>query len=837
MKVKTLLILLLTFTLMIAGAAGTAAQEDDAAALRFVHVIPSLQAIDIYINDSLSVEGLAFGTGSLYVNVPAGEAARIRVTISGLTTTLWEQSVTAAAGDAVTLVASTTEPLAFDEYREDLSALAFGSTRLTLLHAIAGGPAVNILIGGPNIAPQTIIEGLAYKSTVGPSQPPANAYVVTALATEGGEPVLQEKPFTFSAGTSNFVVVYGTPSAPQTLQLTTPTTAEGDAGFVRFVHGIASAPAVDFLVNDTLIAPSVNYGGYSDHIALPVGEHTVTLRIAGSDDAGAATQTITVDAGAASTVAALNVDGDGGIGLVQFTDDLSALDARTVVVSVLNTVADSESATLSLDGTALIEEAAAGVLSDAAAVSPPFKGAASLDVSFGESAASAEQDVVLYGGVYYTALVITGEDGPELVLAPTSLAQALNSAPGSAEATVEQPVAEVTPTDETSSEIVQSTPAPEGAQPTPQPTTPVTTTTQQPTGRVAVDPGANLQLREYPNSDAKSLGLAPGGSTLTVNGRAGAPVDVDGNVITLPDGTEFVDPAIGLEANQDIEPADTWLNVSFNTGDGGSITAWVSAFYLDVRAPDGTAQRLADLPTIPLNRPGQLSNTQATAVPITEDAVIAEVFNLNQGVNLNIRRTANTAGEVLARVTNGTQLEFLGLGSSGEWVFVAYRPAEGGQITGWASQLYLRYLWRGQRAELSDLADRGLLIQIDETRIGEVSAGAPSLAQPTLDPLKDAYVATVELDAGANLNLRRTASDQAEVLAPIPSGTQVIITSRTADGLWLEVTFEGITGWVSSRFVSLTFNGRPVTVEEVPVNAGAPSDIAPITTPTGGSVG
>lgn len=42
MKVKTLLILLLTFTLMIAGAAGTAAQEDETATLRFVHVIPSL---------------------------------------------------------------------------------------------------------------------------------------------------------------------------------------------------------------------------------------------------------------------------------------------------------------------------------------------------------------------------------------------------------------------------------------------------------------------------------------------------------------------------------------------------------------------------------------------------------------------------------------------------------------------------------------------------------------------------------------------------------------------------------------------------------------------------
>ncbi len=827
MKLQKLLVLLLTLTLLTVGAAGITAQSAENVALRFVHVIPSLQNIDIYVNGNLSIEGLGFGTGSTYLNAPAG-ALNVRVTLSGLTTTLWEQTVNAAAGEAITLIASGTDPLVFDEYRDDRAPLAFGATRLTILHAIAGGPAVDVQVSGPDIAPQTIISGLAYKSVVGPSQPPANTYAITLLTADGAQPILQEKPFNLAAGTSNFIVVYGTPSAPQTLQLTVATQADGDAGLVRFVHGVPTGPSVDILVNNTLLIPAVSYSGTSEHIALPVGEHTVMLRQSGAAEE-LATQTITVNAGEASTVAALNVPGDGGLGLVQFTDDVSGVTDRNAAIALLNTVPDSVAASLGANGTTLVEVTEPATVGTA--TTPPFKGTLTLEVSFGEASATADVDVLLYGGVYYNALVTLGEDGPVLVLAPTSLAQTTNSAPGAAELVEAQPTP--APTVDTSSEIVVATSAPTSAvtiAATPAPSGTL------PTARIAVNPGVNLQLREYPNSDAKSLGLAPGGSSVIVNGRQGAPIDINGNVITLPDGTAFVDLAEGLDKNQDLDPSLTWLNVTFTTADGGTITAWVNAFYLDVRAPDGTAQRLADLPTIPLNRPGARQNTQVTPPPVVKDTVTVEVFNLNQGTNLNIRRTASVDGEVLARLPNGTQLEFIGLGASGEWVFVGYRPAEGGRITGWASQTYLRYIWRGEITELSELAERNLLITIDETRVGEVSADAPLPVLPTPDPLKDAYVALVVLNPGANLNLRRTPSEQAEVLARVPSGSQLIIKGRTADGLWLSTSFDGVSGWVSSRFVTLTFNGRPVTAEEVPIDAAAPSDTIP-TTPTGGSVG
>ncbi|PJF29331.1 MAG: peptidase, partial [Phototrophicales bacterium] len=40
--------------------------------LRFVHAIPGVSGVDIYLNGNLSVSGLRFGNASGYINVPAG---------------------------------------------------------------------------------------------------------------------------------------------------------------------------------------------------------------------------------------------------------------------------------------------------------------------------------------------------------------------------------------------------------------------------------------------------------------------------------------------------------------------------------------------------------------------------------------------------------------------------------------------------------------------------------------------------------------------------------------------------------------------------------------------
>ena len=114
---------------------------------------------------------------------------------------------------------------------------------------------------------------------------------------------------------------------------------------------------------------------------------------------------------------------------------------------------------------------------------------------------------------------------------------------------------------------------------------------------------------------------------------------------------------------------------------------------------------------------------------------------------------------------------------------------------------------------------------VDSSRRGEQTIGAAPVIAATVDPTIDAVVATVALDPGANLNLRRTPDVNAEVLAQIPSGTRVIVTERTSDGQWLNATYEGTSGWIAAQtdtavFVTLSFNGAPYDINDVPVAAG-----------------
>jgi SH3-like domain-containing protein len=336
-----------------------------------------------------------------------------------------------------------------------------------------------------------------------------------------------------------------------------------------------------------------------------------------------------------------------------------------------------------------------------------------------------------------------------------------------------------------------------------------------PTARIILDPGANLQLREYPSSQARSLGLAPSGTVLLVNGRAGAPTLPEG-ATPDPNATAFIDLATLVPEDSDLVPEETWLNVTYSTPDGGAIDAWVNSLYLDLRNPRGERMRLADLPTVPENQPGETRSTDITPPPIPEDRVVARVFNLDPGVNLNIRRTAATGGEVLERVQNGTLMEFLGLKESGDWVFVRYSPAGGGSVTGWVNAIYVELLFNDNLITLDELEARELLVITPDDERGEISGDIGALVQPTVNPLRDAVVAEVTIDPGANLHLRRTPDSNAESLALIPSSTLLLVTGRTGESNWLQVEFEDVQGWVSSAYVRLTFNGAPFELMNVP---------------------
>ncbi|MBC8170628.1 MAG: SH3 domain-containing protein, partial [Anaerolineae bacterium] len=66
-----------------------------------------------------------------------------------------------------------------------------------------------------------------------------------------------------------------------------------------------------------------------------------------------------------------------------------------------------------------------------------------------------------------------------------------------------------------------------------------------------------------------------------------------------------------------------------------------------------------------------------------------------------------------------------------------------------------------------------------------------------------------------NLNLRSQATASSSPLLVIPKGGNAAVIARSADNSWLRVTYNGVTGWVSIQFVTVT---PALNLDNLPVN-------------------
>lgn len=797
---------------------GTSALLQDNAQLRFVHAIPGAAAIDIYLDGQLAARNLNLGDSTAYISAPAAQQ-RITVTPTGATTVLWEQTYTPASGKAYTLVASSfDQPVEFTSFEDLLDPLPLGKARFTTIHAIADAPTVDVVLddGRPLVLAQS------YNQPFGTLDVPVFAYNLAVVPAGGAveDAILTLDGVALNSGHSYMLLLYGTAANPQSKILSTPTRPEtANSGFIRLVHAIPDAPTVDVYLGEGVLAATLTNpeGGSNttDYIAVPAGDYAVELRPNGStDDSVLLSTSATVNSGDYITALAQSQEGD--IVLNFLTDAVSSITAGEALIRVVNATTEDLSASLA-SGTIVANNLAAGSASSISSIAPATD---SLILSGTASGTNNLPEQDFYGGTFYDVLVFDGT----AAVSSAALAQSAGSAPGASAtslATAAQPT-EVLPTPVPVAQPTTAPVEPAAAQPTVAPV--VLPVSDLPTGRVFnLNVDANLHLRQYPDTQALSLGTVPFGTILTVNGREGALADIFISATQIPPDYEYVDPVSLLPDDKtDLPSEETWLNVTYNTPDGGTIDAWVRADFIDIREATGEQIRLRDLDTVPGNQPGEARNTDITPPPAKQDLVTVRVINLDPGANLNVRRTPDPTGEVLAQLPLNTVAEFLGLSEAGDWVYLSYASPDGVTITGWSSTSFLQLNLNGEPTDLQTLEAKGLLVTTDLEQRGSQTVGAAPVIAPTVDPTIDAVVAEVALDPGANLNLRRNPDVTAEVLAQIPSGTRVIVAERTADALWLNVTYEGISGWIAAQtdtaiFVRLSFNGAPFDIEDVPV--------------------
>jgi SH3-like domain-containing protein len=812
-RIRAFGLLALVLSLLLA-VTGAGAQDAGSARVRFVHAIPGAGAIDVFVDGQLTASAVNFSSATTYATIPVGPHT-VTVRAAGSASTLWEQNIDSAAGSATTMVAASASDARFTPFVEDLASLDLGKARMTVIHAIAGGPAVDLILA--NGAP--VIPGVEALTPAGTIDAPVGVYdfAVTPAGSDAAA-IVTLPAQALNTGTSYMVLVYGTATEPRALALTAAVTGSADSGFVRVIHGVPGAPSVDVYVDGALVFPALAFGQLTEHVAVPGGSYSLGLHAAGSPDELVAMDTA-VDAGSAITVAALQTTGSAVLQV--FNDDISGIDASQARIALMNGVSGSDALSAQLgDGTSLGSGIAFGesVTTDLAPTTQ------AVTLTLGETGFEVGQEA-FYGGVYYNLLAVLDGGNVRLIGSPTSLAQGINSAPGAGAAVVAvQPTA--VPVEATPVPVEPTVPPPPVAPTAPPPATPA-----GPTGRVFnMDADRNLQLRQYPDSNALSLGTVPPGTVLSINGRAGQLEAIPNSATPVPPDYVFEDPAAALGEREDLAPENTWLNVTFVAPDGGSITAWGNALFIDVRKPNGDRLPLRDLPLVPANQPGETNTTSVLPPQAASNRVTITASNLDVGVNLNIRRAPDSASEVLARVPTGTVMELTGINEAKDWLFVSYNPPEGGNVTGWINIIYATFSFNNRPIDLEEIEQRGLAPLTSADVRGTLTAGAAPAAAPTRDTLRNAIIATVVLNPGANLNLRRSPDVNAEVLARLPSGSQVPVLGRSEDGRWLNVSFETVDGWIAAatetaQFVELTLNGQGVEIADVPLTTG---EIAPV---------
>ncbi len=800
----------------------------ETALIRFIHLDAGSPTVDIKLNGEFAAADLRYGEATTRVEVAAGPAD-LSTYMAGTTVKVASERITLEGGPAAVILAGA-ESRRSHIVSEDLKPVSFGNTRLAFFNALDTkaqvsvasqdeAPALNISLAAGNASRS--LDSIATTRDI---------VIKTADEMEFG-PVSQ----LLSAGVSNLLILHGSSSAPDLFNAVTAAEGGEDSGRLRFIHAIEGAAPVDLRVNGELIAPALGFAAPSPPIALAAGSQNIAVNLGSAE---IMSERMQLRPGEMSTVVLMRTSA--GLGMFAFADVTDDVDADSAVVSLINAIPDSVINYLQLESGAIIALNVQSNEAGASAKIVPGRQAMTLHLNIGGNQGEVSVPPhYFHGGSYYRLIALAGGvfSAPRLLITETSLERQIRSRPASAdiepeessapditeppeERDADQPVAEPVTQPEVSEPDTQAVaeeaveePATEDvveaaeqeASQSDAPTPPEPSLT--PYATVNVNPDAALHIRQYPSSDALSLGLLPAHSTLMILGRRGPSQFGPGELTDLPlDLSGYQkDAAAELAPYQDLPAAETWLYVVYTTPDGGAIVGWTNANYLEVFSRTGGHQRLAYLRLVPQNRAGGTHSTDIRP-PELADYVAARVIGLNPDALLNLRRSNDVNSDVLALLPTDTMMRMLGLDDTGAWGFVEYQPSAGNPIRGWVYMPYIQLLLNGApvRPDALRALDPAAVPIVSGTVTGGVLPSTPT------EPGKpvEGIVGEVSVNIDSALHLRRYPDATSESLALIPPDTILPLDGVTESGGWYKAQYEGEEGWVAAPYLVLSMNGR-----------------------------
>jgi hypothetical protein len=129
--------------------------DDTVACVRVTNASPDSSGLDIYINDSLVIQNLAFGASTEFASIPSGDGSSVKVTATGgsLDSPMVEDDVDLDAGQAYELItANTADDLEVVTKDVDLSPVPAGQARIRVIGASKDAPGFDVEItDGPKL--------------------------------------------------------------------------------------------------------------------------------------------------------------------------------------------------------------------------------------------------------------------------------------------------------------------------------------------------------------------------------------------------------------------------------------------------------------------------------------------------------------------------------------------------------------------------------------------------------------------------------------------------------------------------------------------------------------
>lgn len=197
------------------------AQDDLMMHLRVAHFSPDAPAIDVYVNGEIAIKGLAYPEASEWVALledhyeiavtPAGEGIESAIfgpSIFNLVRQTWITVAAVGSADNHTLAYS----ILFENY----GVLPDDGARISVFHAIEGGPYIDVISNG-----NSLISGLAYPGTQGRNDGffirniEAGTIDLEVAPTRNPlHPIIEAPNTMFSAGVNYLIAAVGTPDDP-----------------------------------------------------------------------------------------------------------------------------------------------------------------------------------------------------------------------------------------------------------------------------------------------------------------------------------------------------------------------------------------------------------------------------------------------------------------------------------------------------------------------------------------------------------------------------------------------------------------------------------------------